>query len=184
MAAKRKRFENFTDEEIKQKRHATIPKATIKNNEQWNRTFRNYLEEINAHSTEYWYYPDEELDQVLSRFWFAVHTQRDPLNESEKKEAMKNNSDIHPEQYTIASLHNLRNGLSRCLSEHGKNIDLTTDPKFRESQRAFKDACKELKQIGKENVTSYPEITHAGKIYTHIFNKHHKNPKFQNIPIT
>ena len=95
MAAKRKRFEHYTDEQIKQKRQNTIPKATLKSNEKWDRAFRCYLEEIGAENCQYWYYPDEELDQVLSKFWFEVRTQREPLNEDQKKQALESNREIH-----------------------------------------------------------------------------------------
>ena len=162
MAEKRRRFEHFTDDEIKKKRIETIPKSTLKNNDKWNRVFRSYLQESGAQNTQYWFYPDEELDKILSKFWFEVRTQRAPLSDTERNEAFKNNEDPHPERYTIASLRNLRNGLSRCLAENGKNIDLTTDPKFKLSQNAFKDACKELKKFGKGIIHSYPEITHTG----------------------
>ena len=83
-----------------------------------------------------------------------------PLDKKEQEEAIQNNSNLHPEGYTIAALLNLKNGLSRCLSFHGKSIDLTTDENFRESQRAFKDACKKLKQLGKGIVHIYLEISH------------------------
>ena len=113
------------------KKDSTIPKATLKSNEKWDHAFRCYLEKIGTENCQYWYYLDEELDQVLSKFWFEVRTQREPLNEDQKKQTLESNSDVNPERYTIASLRNLRNGLSRYLNEHGKNIDLTTDPNFR-----------------------------------------------------
>ena len=71
-----------------------------------------YLEEKQYENTEYWCYPDGELDEILSHFWFELRTQRPALNESERNAAINNNSDIYPERYTIASLRNLRNGLS------------------------------------------------------------------------
>ena len=74
---------------------------------------------MDAGSTEYWYYPEEELDQVLAKFWFEVCTQHEPLDKVQKQEALKNNTDVNPERYTIASLRNLRNSLCRCLAEHG-----------------------------------------------------------------
>ena len=176
MAEKRKRFESFSDEQIKQKRLSTIPKSTLKNNDKWDRVFRSYLEEKGCENTQYWFYPDEELDRILSKFWFEVRTQKPSLTEEQRKEVENKNSDLNPDRYTIASLRNLRNGLSRCLSDHDKNIDLTNDPNFKLSQNSFKDACKELKQIGKGHVTSYPEITHAGTfmkiIYTNFYRKH------------
>ena len=48
MAQKRKHFEHFSEEEIKQKRQNTVPKATLKNNDKWDRAFRSYLEESGA----------------------------------------------------------------------------------------------------------------------------------------
>ena len=113
-------------------------------------------------NSEYWYYPEDELDNILCKFWFEVRTQHPGLDNNERDEALKKNQDPYPERYTIASLRNLRNGLSRCLTEHGKSIDLTNDSAFKKSQKSFKDACKELKQLGKGHVASYPEIQHAG----------------------
>ena len=132
MAMQRKRHGEFTEEEIKEKRRNVVPKATLKNNSKWDKAFRDYLREKDFQSTEYWCYPDEELDTILCKFWFEVRTTRPPLQTPEEiQEAKNNNKDIHPEYYTIASLRNLRNGLSRCLQEHSRNIDLTNDPKFK-----------------------------------------------------
>ena len=164
MAVKRQRFEHFTEEQIKKKRQSTVPKATLKSNDKWERAFRSYLQEKGLESTEYWYYPEDELDDILSHFWFEAHTQRPLLSNEEKHQAIPN-----PDRYTIASLRNMRNGLLRCLVEHGKNIDLTTDDNIRKSQWAFKDACKELKHIGKGTVNSYPEIEHSGNEFHNEF---------------
>ena len=120
MAKKRKCFEHFSDKEIRIKRQNTIPKATLKNNEKWEHAFRCYLEESGAENSEYWYYPDEELDQVLSKFWFDVHTQKEPLSEEKRREALSINEDPYEERYSIASLWNLQNGLSRSLAQHVK----------------------------------------------------------------
>ena len=67
----------------------------------------------------------------------------------------------------------MRNALTRELSIHGRFIDLTTDPNFKQLQTAFKDACKELKEMGHVVVHHYPEITHAGR---------HENKFFSSIP--
>ena len=80
MAAKCKRFQNFTDEEIKEKRRNVIPNATVKSNAKWHKVFCDYLSEIGCRSVEYWLYPDDELDAILCKFWFAVRTQRSPLS--------------------------------------------------------------------------------------------------------
>ena len=138
------------------------------------------MEELSTESSEYWYYSEDELNLVLFKFWFDVCTQRPPLSKEEKYQALQNNADPNPEHYSIASLRNLRNGLSRCLSGHGKNINLTMVKIFRRSQKAFKDAHKELKQIGKGNVNSYPEIEHASMCKNIDFHKEQIFPKFQN----
>ena len=162
MVVKRKRFESFTEEEIKQKRRNTIPNSIIKINIKWEKVFREYLTEKRCRSTEYCYYPDDELDSLLCHFWFEVRTQKSELTVEEKNEAKSNNRDLYPERYTIASLCNLQNGLTRCLQDHSRNINLTNDPKYKNSQNAFKDACKDLKNLGKGQVKSYPETDHAG----------------------
>ena len=162
MADKRKRFEDFSADEIKEKWLATIPKATTKCNLKWQRVLREYLAEKGFTSTEYWCYPDDDFDAILSKFWFEVRTQRPPLTAEEMIDARENKLDLHPELYTIASLRNLRNGLSHCMAIRGREIDLTTDPRYTKSQNAFQDACKELKKVGKGAVKNFPEIEHSG----------------------
>ena len=105
-----------------EKRQSIIPRATLKNNDKWDHTFHCYLEELSTESSEYWYYSENELNLVLFKFWFDVCTQRPPLSKEEKYQALQNNADPNPEHYSIASLRNLRNGLSRCLSGHGKTL--------------------------------------------------------------
>ena len=59
---------------------------------------------------------------------------------------MVQDSEGNFKMYTLEGLRNARNALSRELQDHGQNIDLTTDPKFVGSRKAFKDALKELKE--------------------------------------
>ena len=75
MVTKRQHFKHFSDDEISKKRRSTIPKVTIKNNDKWDSTFRSYLEESGCENTEYWYFPEPELDDILCHFWFEVRTQ-------------------------------------------------------------------------------------------------------------
>ena len=65
--------------------------------------------------------------------------------------------------YSLASLSNARNTLTRELHEHGRLIDLTSDPRYIGSRKVFDDASKELKTVGKAAVKSFPEIKHSGK---------------------
>ena len=74
----------------------------------------------------------------------------------------KTNENGDFKHYSLTSLRGLRNALTRELVKYNRNINLTNDPKFKKSQMAFKDASKELKRIGKGNITSFPEIEHAG----------------------
>ena len=112
-----------------------------------------YLENIlwkkEYQNTEFWTYPDDALDEILCKFWFEVRsTQKD--------------TDGEFQHYSLTSLRGLRNALTRELVKHNRNIDLTTDPAFKKSQSAFKDASKELKRIGKGVIHSYPEIQQVG----------------------
>ena len=98
--------------------------------------FREYLQEKDYECTEYWCYPDDELDSILAKMWFELHSS-----------VKDDNGEFMP--YTITSLRNLRNTLTRELYIQGRYIDLTNDPKHKNSQMAFKDACKELKELGR-----------------------------------
>ena len=65
--------------------------------------------------------------------------------------------------YSKATLENIRHALNRVFQDNGRPIDIITDHDFIESNKAYKDVCKELKAKGKAVVKSYPEIVHAGK---------------------
>ena len=82
-----------------------------------------------AVSTEYWCYPDEELNAILCKFWFEV--QSGVTNENGEFE-----------MYSISSLKSLRNGLTCELNNHGQMIDLTKDPRYKESQVCLKMRAK------------------------------------------
>ena len=64
-----KRHQSFTDEEIKKKKIQATPKGTLKCDAKWNRVFRDYLAEKEYHNTEFWTYPEDELDQIFAKFW-------------------------------------------------------------------------------------------------------------------
>ena len=150
MASIQKRHKSFTDGDLRKKTQSVTPVGTLKCDAKWNKVFREYLREKECNNTEYWSYPEDELDDILSKFWFEVRsTNVDQNGENER--------------YSITSLRSLRNGLTRELVKHNRNIDLTSDPNFKKSQMAFKDACKELKKICKGSIKTYPEIQHTGE---------------------
>ena len=68
----KERFASFTDDQIKSKCRKTIPQSTLKCNTKWDKVFRTYLFEKGCQSTEYWCYPDDQLDAILGKFWFEV----------------------------------------------------------------------------------------------------------------
>ena len=146
------RHQSYTSEEIKQKHHDATPQSTLKCDKKWSKVFREYLMEKDYANTEFWMYPDDELDRILAKFWLKV--------QSNQKD--ENGDFIH---YSLTSLCGLRNALIRELVKHNRNIDLTTDPSFKNSQAALKDAAKELKCIGKGVIHSFPEIEHAGSYF-------------------
>ena len=63
----------------------------------------------------------------------------------------------------MAILANIRHTLNRKLKRHRCEFDITRDPRFIKSQEAFKDACRELKSVGKAVVKHFPEINPEGK---------------------
>ena len=64
--------------------------------------------------------------------------------------------------YSKNTLQNIRHALNRNLHDAGINVDITKDPTFVDSQKVYKDDCKELKAYRKAVVKSYPEIKHTG----------------------
>ncbi len=152
---KKPHFAVFLADEIKQKQHNQIPKNTLKSERNADMIFRNYLEEqLGISNYNYWVYPDEELDHILVHFWFSL-----------RKQGGK--------KYTIASLQNIKNALIRQLQRKGRYLDISKDICYVNSQRAFRDACHELRTEGLGHVKSYPEIEEKGILpsYSHSVNK-------------
>ena len=94
-------------------------------------------------SEEFWLYGEQDLDKILSKFWFEVRTQEGNY-------------------YKIASLENLYCGLNRVLNEKGHEFDIVHGPSFKQSRSDFRDTCKELKSLGYGVRKSYKEIGSAG----------------------
>ncbi len=142
--AQKLHFAVFSDAEIAQKQHQQIPKNTLKSESNAHQIFTKYLEEqdgIVKHDN--WVYPDKELDAILVKFWFSL---RKPGGE----------------KYTIANLQNIKNALNRQMQCKGRNLDISKDTCYVNSQRAFRDACRELKSEGLGHVKNYPEIEGKG----------------------
>ena len=114
------------------------------------------MSEVGYASTDYVTFSADELNSILKKLWFEVR--RKPKND-----------DDEPEHYSKATLQNIRHAINRILQENGHEIDITSDLDFKELNKAYIAACKELKQIGKAVVKSYEEILHTGNNkYKHI----------------
>ena len=83
---------------------------------------------------------------MLASFWFAVAPEKEGL-----------------QHYTVSSLHHICYAIKRLLQNSAREFDITTDPKFANSQRYFKEACKELKRKGFGHVKHTDAIKLPGK---------------------
>ena len=72
--ASHKRHKEFTEADLKKKRLDATPQGTLKCDAKWNKVFREYLMEKEVQNTEYWTYPDDELDNVLAKYWFEIRS--------------------------------------------------------------------------------------------------------------
>ena len=104
-----------------------------------------YLKQTNQNE-DFTNYDIDHLDKMLGSFWFAM---------SPEKQGS--------EHYTVSSLHHIRYAIKRILQNSGKEYDITTDPRFSNSQRLFKEACKELKRKGFGHVKHTDAIKASGK---------------------
>ena len=87
------------------------PTGTLKCDAKWKRVFEDYLRGKDFANTEYWTYPDDELDSILSKFCFEMRSSQ-----------VDDKGDFIP--YSITSLHSLRNGLTREIVRHSRNITI------------------------------------------------------------
>ena len=167
-----KRMKHLSDEEIATKLGKYTPKSTERSNKNAHSIMVKYLEECNYENTDYLHYSVEELNKILCKFWFAIRKQKKPSKtdkvsnincDTEAEDSLASEENDDELLYSKATLENIRHALNRNLQESGRHIDIITDHDFIECNKAYKDACKELKAKGKAVVKSYPEIVHAGK---------------------
>ena len=137
------RFGNVDDDFVKQMATAAENPNTRKSDEKSEKIFLNYLKNVNEHDENYWDYPVEKINTMLSRFWFAARN-------------------IEGDYYRVSSLKHIRYALNRCLQRCGHGYDIITFDAYKASQKSFKDACTNLKKLGYGFVENYPEITPNG----------------------
>ena len=148
---KRKRFDiEITEGTVAAKHYELQNKNTKKAEKTAQRQLMDYLTEIGCNSNKFWQFDDYDLDRHLSKFWFAARQEKPDKITGE------------PKKYKVQTLKSLRYGLKRFLLENGKTVDIITDGKYRKSQIAFDDACKELKAEGLGFIQPYREISPTG----------------------
>lgn len=136
------RFNFMTEQEHKKKREDLVNRNTMKADKKADKTFTAWLTQRGIH-TDYWDLNAQELDDLLSKFYFEART-------------------VEGDSYKTASLGDLRYGINRNLQKKGFEFDIVHSPEFRKSSSAFSDACKELKAVGKGERKSYKEIIPSG----------------------
>lgn len=150
MAAKQKtsRFVILTEEEVEEKQRSQQKKNTIAAEKKADRAFRDFLSECpEIESTNFYTFDIPMLDKYLRMFYFGAWQKKDPTK-----------------KYTVSSLEQMRNSLSRALKRFGHTFDITKDSAFTKSIEGYKDACKELKSEGYGVVKSHKAINAAGEL--------------------
>ena len=122
-----------------------------------------YLEECGYQNTDYLHYPAEEINKILVKFWFAIRKKK-KSSDSQDSNPADCSTDNDKDMYSKATLENIKHALNRNLQNADHQIDLMNDNAFIKAQKAYHDACRELKAKGKAVVKSYPEIVHSGNL--------------------
>ena len=64
------RFEDVDDDFVKKMADVANNPNTKKSDDKWERIFLKYLVNIKEHDCEYWTWPLDKLNSVMSKFWF------------------------------------------------------------------------------------------------------------------
>ena len=109
----------------------------------------------------YWLYTEDKLDIMLEKFWFGACKDPDSDYESDPEDTEKKSL-----MYSANTMKNFRYTLNRILKNKGHLYDIVNPSSlsFRRSQKAFQASQKELKELGKAQVHSAPEIIEDGEI--------------------
>ena len=151
----KKRFAEFTHEEIVEKRQKTVPISTVRANKKAQNLLDSYVQEKGLPVIDYHNITAPKLDEILSKFYLEART-------------------TAGDYYKTASIQNFRHGINRLLNSppYNRDIDIIKGPEFHESCNTYVTAVRELKSMGKGEVKHYPEIEPADlkKIYASMNN--------------
>ena len=103
---KRPRFNaNISDEDLSEKHRKLQKKNTVKGELSAQRTFTEYLKQTGVTHLNFWEYDTADLDDKLTKFWFAARQDKIDPNTGEYK------------KYKVQSIKSLCYGLNRLLKE-------------------------------------------------------------------
>ena len=147
----------MTDDKLEEKSKKSKNDNTIRCEQRADKAFRKFLlaNGCDQNDLDYWYFSEPRLDKYLSKFWFCACKNITCVEDSQEED---------PEFYKANSLRNFRYSLNRILKQKGHLYDITNKrtASLQKSQQAFIDAIKELKENGKADMDSYPEIEETG----------------------
>ena len=134
---------------------------TEKSEKKAHKSFTNFLVQLGCADLDYWLFEEPELDRYLAKFWLGLRkSEEEDMSEDETSDGNKKK-----QLYSANSLRCFRYALNRLLKAKGHGYDITIKgTSFLRSDEAFKVALKELKEEGKAEVQSYPEINEQGNI--------------------
>ena len=120
-------------------------------------------------NTDFWNYAEHDLDKYLAKFWFGAR-KNVPTEDSDTEDFEESDKDAKRRMYSASTLTNFQYGLNRVCKKNGHQHDIYAKEStgFKKSKEAFADALKELKQEGKADINSHPEITEDGKQFFQI----------------
>ena len=126
---------------------------------------------MDKENLEYWYYTEPELDNCLAKFWFGARKDLGEGHDDNEQQDSEEDPNKRERMYKASSLRNFQYSLNRILKSHGHLYDITakSTSSFGKSQKAFIDAIKELKEEGKGDIESYPEIEEEGTFIPQYF---------------
>ena len=149
----------FSDDELLKKIRMAKNLNTEKSEKKADRAFTRFLKQTGCTDLKYWFFEEPELDKHLAKFWLGVR-KYDNEDDSEDEEHDKEKTD---KLYSANTLQSFRYALNHILKQKGHLYDITTKgTSFVKSNEAFKVALKELKEQGKAEVHSHPEICEEG----------------------
>ena len=138
------RFEDISDKTLQEKQQGVRNKNTIKSDEKCEQILVNYIEVKHKDlDLNYWEWDPKVINDVLSKFWFAARNEQG-------------------DRYRVSTLKHIRYGINHMMDSKGHEFDIINNDVYKPSQKAFQDACAELKKLGYGYIVSHKEIVAKG----------------------